>query len=219
MGYSPPSNPIQKKQISKADILSVKKLSGWSPQTSGTHRQGDMKLEFSELVSILGKPHESDGYKVDAEWSLQFGDGTVATIYNWKNGPNYLNQEFGEPRSAYPVESITDWHVGGFTEQAFIMVKGLILAGRMGLVNLNTPSVYQEPVEKPVDFGSRRRLTSDWNDKVIEAVRKNRKKIENSVDWKKGINWIKSLSTGKLFLLTSGVCFGIVFLRILFLGV
>jgi hypothetical protein len=64
---------------------------------NGSHLQGYIDAGYAELVALFGKPHGSDGHKVDAEWNVEFSDGTVATIYNYKNGRNYI---------------------GGFTKQA-----------------------------------------------------------------------------------------------------
>ncbi len=74
---------------------------------NGTHFQGYIDAEYSVLKKIFGKPTSSDGYKTDAEWEILFEDGTVATIYNWKNGKNYLGRE-GTPKT-----KITHWNVGG----------------------------------------------------------------------------------------------------------
>ena len=53
---------------------------------NGTHLQGHINCSYDRLTELLGEPTEGDGYKVDAEWALQFDDGTIITIYNWKNG-------------------------------------------------------------------------------------------------------------------------------------
>jgi hypothetical protein len=74
---------------------------------NGSCLQGEITAGYAELVSLFGKPHDGDGYKVDAEWDIRFEDGTVATIYNWKNGKNYCDKD------GTPTEQITDWHVGG----------------------------------------------------------------------------------------------------------
>ncbi|MFN6304369.1 MAG: hypothetical protein ACK42H_19455 [Planctomycetota bacterium] len=79
---------------------------------NGSHLQGYVDAGYDELLTLFGKPHDGDGYKVDAEWSVQFSDGTVATIYNYKNGRNYCGS------SGTPKQSITNWHIGGFTKQA-----------------------------------------------------------------------------------------------------
>jgi hypothetical protein len=43
--------------------------------------------------------------KVDAEWKVEFEDGTVACIYNWKNGMNFLGHQ------GTPTILITEWNV------------------------------------------------------------------------------------------------------------
>jgi hypothetical protein len=79
---------------------------------NGTHGQGNVTAAYKELCSLFGKPTAGDGYKVDAEWAVMFDDGTVATIYNWKNGKNY------EGENGLPVEQIEYWNIGGMTSQA-----------------------------------------------------------------------------------------------------
>jgi len=75
---------------------------------NGTSLQGHAHTTYSKLVDTFGLPHsDGDGYKVDAEWVLLFSDGTVATIYNYKDGKNY------EGENGLAVEDITDWHIGG----------------------------------------------------------------------------------------------------------
>ncbi len=80
--------------------------------TDGSHLVGTVTAAYRELVDLFGKPHGSDGYKSDAEWAIRFEDGTVAFIYNWKNGKNYCGEE------GKPVEQITDWHIGGISSSA-----------------------------------------------------------------------------------------------------
>jgi hypothetical protein len=74
---------------------------------NGTCLVGHITAHYSELVDVFGNPTEGDGYKVDAEWKIEFEDGTVGTIYNWKNGPNYCGEHGKLP------EFNTDWNVGG----------------------------------------------------------------------------------------------------------
>ena len=75
----------------------------------GTHLQGQMHFKYSTLVAIFGEPLKEgfDDYKSDAEWHLVFDDYTRATIYNYKNGQNYLGLD------APSVEDITEWNIGG----------------------------------------------------------------------------------------------------------
>lgn len=64
---------------------------------------------------------ESDWTKCDAEWQIEFEDGTVAWVYNWKNGRNYNGP------SGTPVEEITRWTVGGPTERSAQLVTELFV--------------------------------------------------------------------------------------------
>lgn len=86
----------------------------------GTSLQGYVNVKYSTLVLIFGEPHcDGDGYKVDAEWMLKFEDGTIATIYNYKDGENYngVGNEY-----ATKTVDITDWHVGGNSKHAVTCV-------------------------------------------------------------------------------------------------
>ena len=84
-------------------------------RTSGTHLQGHVNATYEELVRVFGEPNGySDGYKTDVEWAFNItrNGRQVATIYNWKNGPNYMGG------AGIPVDKITRWHIGGFTQLA-----------------------------------------------------------------------------------------------------
>ena len=80
----------------------------------GTFLQGYIKASYEQLVKTFGEPHDPNGdnYKTDVEWAFEFADGTVATLYNWKNGKNYLGAEGLE------LNDIYECHVGGFSEKA-----------------------------------------------------------------------------------------------------
>lgn len=89
---------------------------------SGTYLQGYVYCSYAQLVKVFGEPcsNAGDGYKIDVAWHLTFEDGTVATIYNYKTGKNYLGSD-GEA-----VENIKDWHIGGFKEKAVELVQEAI---------------------------------------------------------------------------------------------
>ena len=79
----------------------------------GTCLQGTINTSYNRLVEVFGKPtvyegNETDG-KVQAEWAIKFADGTLATIYDWKEEGN-------------PYEGVTEWHVGGHTQHALYNV-------------------------------------------------------------------------------------------------
>ena len=73
----------------------------------GTHLQGEIEISYDRLVEVFGNNDgKNDGYKVDAEWDGII-DGEVFTIYNYKDGKNYLGED------GLAVEEITNWHIGG----------------------------------------------------------------------------------------------------------
>ena len=46
-------------------------------KTSGTHLVGSIETTYKNLVKMLGEPMFGDGEKVQAEWVLEFDDGTI----------------------------------------------------------------------------------------------------------------------------------------------
>jgi hypothetical protein len=78
-------------------------------QIGGTCGRGSITCDYKTLVHTFGAPGTNfDDFKSDAEWDIEFENGVIATIYNWKNGINYCGLEDGTP-----TELITDWNVGG----------------------------------------------------------------------------------------------------------
>ena len=87
----------------------------------GTCLKGTVKCSYDELVTAFGEPvSEGDDYKTDAEWDIRFPDGTISTIYNWKNGKNYCGPK------GLPLWTIGEWNVGGYTGAAPRMVQDAI---------------------------------------------------------------------------------------------
>jgi hypothetical protein len=79
---------------------------------AGTCLQGTINASYDRLVETFGEPvrftpEQTDG-KVQVEWAMKFTDGTLATIYDWK-----------EEKTA---SAVTEWHVGGHTEHALYNV-------------------------------------------------------------------------------------------------
>ena len=83
-------------------------------EVSGTYLQGHITATYDELVKAFGEPEEGCD-KVMAEWNIKFADGTIATIYDWKN--YHLKT----------AESVTDWHVGGFTGLSVVLVDEVLI--------------------------------------------------------------------------------------------
>ena len=80
---------------------------------NGTCLQGYIETTYDELVKVFGEPTRLEGDKVTVEWILQFSDGTVATIYDWK-----LSET---PMEYYP------WHIGGMSRRAVDLVTDCML--------------------------------------------------------------------------------------------
>lgn len=70
---------------------------------NGTCLQGKMLAYYHQLVEVFGEP-EGGGDKTTVEWCLEFEDGTVATIYDWK--------EYETPMGLH------QWHIGGESKRA-----------------------------------------------------------------------------------------------------
>lgn len=87
-----------------------------------THFQGEFTAAYADLEAVLGAPGEGDGYKVQGNWTIRFADGTLATIYDWKEGDAYNGAGKGTP-----LALVTEWYVGGHTTAALRRVEDEIL--------------------------------------------------------------------------------------------
>lgn len=72
-----------------------------------THLVGYVRSTRRALEEQFGRPmtfskFDSDG-KVTTEWLIEFEDGVIATIYDWKR------YEIGAPA----LDEVYDWHIGG----------------------------------------------------------------------------------------------------------
>ncbi len=83
-------------------------------RVSGTCLQGRVNITYDKLVEVFGEPTSNgDEYKVQKEWIVEFEDGTVATIYDYKQG-----DEYNGPGQGTHYTKVTDWHVGGHSHVA-----------------------------------------------------------------------------------------------------
>lgn len=89
---------------------------------SGTCYIGAIIMDYDELVLLFGEPHYLNGDKTLAEWCIKYADGTIATIYDWKN--------YGLQK-----EQIKHWHVGGFDRKALDNVMQSILDYHLLVIN------------------------------------------------------------------------------------
>lgn len=93
-----------------------------SIKANGTHLQGYVESTFDEIVEVFGKPNDGpDAYYLDkttCEWVIEFEDGTVATIYDWKMCETPYNKYY--------------WHIGGFNEKATELIQKVVADHRVG---------------------------------------------------------------------------------------
>jgi hypothetical protein len=75
----------------------------------GTRLMGYLSANYEEVVAVFGEPERWDGEKSRVEWDVQFEDGTVACIYDWR-------------QNAIRVEDIAEWNIGGRTQHAMKLV-------------------------------------------------------------------------------------------------
>lgn len=88
----------------------------------GTSLQGYLRVPFSRVVEVFGEPGKGDDYKVAFEWRIEFEDGTVATIYDWKSTSLYDDKSAPSPE-ALRASEFSDWHIGGNSKRAVELVK------------------------------------------------------------------------------------------------
>ena len=84
------------------------KINDRTNNINGTSLVGYVKATYEELVEAFGEP-DYDMDKSTAHWSIQAPNGTVATVYDYKN--------YSIPTGEY------DWHVGGHTVAALLLVE------------------------------------------------------------------------------------------------
>lgn len=82
---------------------------------TGSSLQGYITTTYDRLTRVFGQPVGGD--KTTAEWAIQFKDGTVATIYDWK--------EFSTPVGQYR------WHIGGQNNRAVELVTATLNEDRL----------------------------------------------------------------------------------------
>jgi len=83
-------------------------------ETNHSCFQDAIMASYRDLVTAFGKPRPGDGEKTDVEWEIKFEDGTIATIYNWKNRNDLISKD------------IIKWNIGGFKERAAELVHDVL---------------------------------------------------------------------------------------------
>lgn len=90
----------------------------------GTSGQGQVLTTRGALVKAFGEPHyeEISGDKTTIEWDLEFEDGTIATIYDYKRegGGYYAGDNGGELLDDFEEY---EFYIGGHDKRAVDLVK------------------------------------------------------------------------------------------------
>ena len=86
--------------------------------TNGTCRKGYIDANYNQLVKLMGKPIINSCEKVSLEWVIEFEDGEVATVYNWKHHRFNYKGELGIDTKV--------WNVGGHNDIVVDRVQKLI---------------------------------------------------------------------------------------------
>jgi hypothetical protein len=86
------------------------KINNNKTSADGTSLKGYLFTTYENLVNLLGQPlgGSADG-KTTCEWILEFDDGSVATIHDWKTG--------NTPKEPYR------WSIGGKTAKVIKLVE------------------------------------------------------------------------------------------------
>ena len=101
-------------------MMEKKFINSENVDCNGTSFKGDISnVSYRKLVKVFGKETfgMSGDEKSQCEWNIQFEDGTVATIYDWKVNKKYCGKE-GLSKS-----KVTEWHIGGHSSKAVELVK------------------------------------------------------------------------------------------------
>lgn len=94
--------------------------------SAGTWLQGYIETTRADLQEAFGEPiFYEPGDKVTIEWSLQFEDGTIATIYDWKRYEDDAPELYEQMQ----------YNIGGTSADAVARVKESLL--ELGLKAVN----------------------------------------------------------------------------------
>jgi len=114
-----------------------------SKKTIGTGGKGNLRATIDEIIELFGEPDEwlgeGDG-KTTVEWDLEMEDGSIVTIYDYKDFDSWADEMFYDrklgkmkwPRGISREElheqyllDMQEWHVGG-TKDAIKNLKRIV---------------------------------------------------------------------------------------------
>lgn len=145
--------------------MKFKLVNGFS-KINGTSKQGSLSgTPYSLLVQVFGEPNSDGdgGYKVQKEWMIEFADGVVATIHDWKEDK--------------PVEQVTNWSIGGYQNtKAVARVKECIAeycaSGKAAAHSVAATELHPKPAKKVlnVDMYAFRNELSNAQNRAVDIV-------------------------------------------------
>ena len=77
-------------------------------------------LTYTRLCELFGSPMSGRDNKSSCNWVLEFEDGLIATIYDYKLSKKYLGE------NGLSVNDMKLWHVGGHDEVVFNRVQKIL---------------------------------------------------------------------------------------------
>ena len=91
----------------------------------GSHFMGmiggdENPLTYTRLCELFGTPMSGRDNKSSCNWVLEFEDGLIATIYDYKSSKNYLGED------GLWVSEMKAWHIGGHDEVVFNRVQKIL---------------------------------------------------------------------------------------------
>ena len=96
--------------------MTINRIDWQYKKTDLSSLQGYINAPIEHLECIFEDHTCIHDEKSDAEWALEFkenGSITIATIYNYKDGKNYLGDD------GFDLNQIKSWHIGGFGVNAY----------------------------------------------------------------------------------------------------
>ena len=77
-------------------------------------------LTYTRLCELFGSPMSGRDDKSSCNWVLEFEDGLIATIYDYKLSKKYLGE------NGLSVNDMKSWHIGGHDEVVFNRVQKIL---------------------------------------------------------------------------------------------
>ena len=99
--------------IEVTEDLTYTMLEEGNSQTHMTCGRGSIIATYDRLVELFGQPYATNCGKTQVEWDIEWSDGTISTIYDWKCND-------------YEPEEVTEWNIGGDSYISADHVKNLL---------------------------------------------------------------------------------------------